>query len=195
MESVQSKRVLVIATDGFEYSELTEPVKALEKAGAKITIAAPKKGPIEGWSDGDWADEVEATKSLSEIKSEEYDCLFIPGGTLNCDKLRMEKDVVEIVSKFFEEGKPIAAICHGPQLLIEANVVQGRKVTSYKAVSTDLKNAGAHWEDSEVVVDQGIVTSRSPADLPAFIKKMIEEFGEGIHGRSNPESVGEVRTS
>lgn len=175
------KTIAVIATNGFEESELIEPIKALAREGINFDIISSEPGVIRGWKGEDWSGEVEVSKTFNEVSSEEYDGLFIPGGTLNCDKLRTDNEAVELVRNFFEQSKPVAAICHGPQMLIEADVTEGRELTSYKAIKTDLENAGAYWVDKEVVVDHGLVTSRSPNDLPAFIGKMLEEFREGPH--------------
>ena len=175
------KKVAILATDGFEQSELLEPHKALLNNGALVDIISLKKGKIKGWKDKNWGEEVEANVSIDEATSGKYDALVLPGGVMNPDKLRMNKDVVNFVKDFFEERKPIAAICHGPWTLIETGKLKGRKVTSYESIKTDLVNAGAKWLDEEVVVDKGLVTSRTPKDLPAFCKKMVEESAEGIH--------------
>lgn len=177
------KKVAILATDGFEQSELQEPHKALLNSGASVDIISLKKGKIKGWKDKNWGDEVEANVSIDEAKSRNYDALVLPGGVINPDKLRVNKDVVHLVTDFLEEGKPIAAICHGPWTLIETNQLKGRRVTSYESIKTDLINAGAKWVDEEVVVDRGLVTSRTPKDLPAFCKKMLEEIAEGVHER------------
>lgn len=178
------KRVALLATDGFEQSELQEPLKTLQNQGAMVDIVSLKKGKIKGWKDKNWGDEVEANVGIDEVRSGKYDALVLPGGVMNPDKLRMNKDVVNFVTDFFEEKKPIAAICHGPWTLIETNKLKGRKVTSYESIKTDLINAGANWVDEEVVVDKGLVTSRTPKDLPAFCKKMVEEIAEGVHERA-----------
>jgi protease I len=184
-QRLSGKRVAILATDGFEQSELASPKKALEEAGATVQIVAPHDGSIKGWKDKDWGDEFPVDVQLSEAKPQEYDALMLPGGVMNPDKLRQDKDAVAFVQAFFEAGKPVAAICHGPQTLIEAGVVDGRTMTSYPSVKTDLINAGAHWVDQEVVVDHGLVTSRKPADLDAFNAKMIEEIGEGQHAQQH----------
>lgn len=181
--TIKGRRIAVIATNGFEQSELEEPLRALTTNGAHCEIIALTHGTIKGWSEGDWGKEIPVDKLINEVSSDDYEALLIPGGTLNCDKLRMNQDAVQFVSSFFYGGKPIAAICHGPQLLIEADAVDGIEMTSCAAVRKDLENAGAKWADQEVVVDKGIVTSRSPKDLPRFIEKMLEEFAEGLHPR------------
>ncbi len=188
---LKNRRVAILATDGFEQSELLEPKKALIKAGAVVEIVSLKGTSIRGWKDGDWAhDSVTVDKHLDEVSSNDYDCLLIPGGVINPDKLRAEPEVVDFVRSFMGIGKPIAAICHGPQLLIETGLLKGRKMTSYSSIKTDLINAGAVWSDEEVIVDHGLVTSRSPKDIPAFNKKMIEEFCEGRHRFGLPSTEG-----
>ncbi|RZJ85144.1 MAG: type 1 glutamine amidotransferase [Chryseobacterium sp.] len=181
MGQLSNRRVAILSEHGFEQSELTEPKQALEDAGASVDIVSPQKEEIKAWKDGNWGIEVRVDKHISEAKPEDYDALMIPGGVMNPDYLRRDQACIAFVKAFFEAGKPIASICHGPQLLIESGALEGRNITSYPSIKTDLINAGANWEDSEVVVDQGLVTSRSPADLPAFNKKMIEEFAEGVH--------------
>jgi len=175
--------IAVLATDGYEQSELTEPIKALEDAGAAVHVVSPKMGKIRGWKDGDWGDSVEVDRTIDEAQArvDEYDALVLPGGVMNPDQLRMREDAVTFVRAFFKAGKPVGAICHGPQILIECDVLEGRRVTSYPSIKSDLKNAGARWVDKEVVCDQALVTSRTPKDLPAFNKKLIEEIREGVH--------------
>ncbi len=170
-----------MATDGFEQSELLEPRRALDEAGARTEVVSPKERSIKGWNHQEWGQEVAVDVPLKQAKAEHYDGLLLPGGVMNPDQLRLEPAAVEFVRKFFEAGKPVAAICHGPQLLIEAGVVHDRRLTSYPSLKTDLQNAGAEWVDEVVVVDQGLVTSRKPDDIPQFNAKMIEEFAEGIH--------------
>ncbi|WP_018476630.1 type 1 glutamine amidotransferase domain-containing protein [Pontibacter roseus] len=180
---LDGKKVAILVTDGFEQVELTEPKKALEEAGAQTHIIAPKGGEVKGWNHTDWGDTLKVDKQLNSVNADEYHALLLPGGVMNPDKLRGDKDVVAFVSKFMEAGKPVAAICHGPWTLIETGKVKGKKMTSYHTLKTDLKNAGADWVDEEVVVDNGLVTSRNPDDIPAFNKKMIEEIAEGRHDR------------
>jgi len=175
------KRVAVLATDGFEQSELDVPLEALKTCGAQVHIVAPKSGTICGWSEQDWGEKRTVDKVLSEVCADDYDSLVLPGGVLNSDKLRTFADAVEFVREFFEQQKPVAAICHAGQLLIEADLAEGRTLTSYHSIRVDLENAGALWEDSSVVVDQGLTTSRSPDDLPDFCDKLCEEIVEGIH--------------
>ena len=181
--NLDGKRVAILATDGFEQDELLSPLEALKEANADVKIIAPADGQIKGWKYTDWGQKVKVDLRLDEARPERFDALVLPGGVMNPDHLRREPKAVQFVKEFFRSGKPVAAICHGPQMLIEADVVRGRKMTSYPSIQTDLKNAGAHWVDQEVVVDNGLVTSRSPDDLPAFNAKMIEEIAEGVHVR------------
>jgi protease I len=180
---LENKRVAILATDGFEESELLSPKQALEGAGAKVDVVSLKHGSIKGWKDGNWSQEVPVDRTVEKAMADDYDALMLPGGVINPDHLRRSAEAVEFVRGFFREKKPVAAICHGPQLLIEADIVRDRKLTSFPSVRTDLMNAGAMWQDSEVVTDNGLVTSRSPKDLPAFNKKMVEEISEGVHER------------
>ena len=181
---LKGRKVAVLATDGYEQVELTEPVKALEQAGATVTIVSLKAGSIQGWNHHDKADSATVDRTLAEAPAEGFDALMLPGGAMNPDTLRMTDEAVRFVRHFVETGKPIAAICHAPWTLIEAGGVSGRRMTSWPSLRTDLTNAGALWEDSEVVTEQGLVTSRRPDDLPAFCRKMVEEFAEGRHARA-----------
>lgn len=178
MSTLQNKKIAVLATDGYEQSELDSPVKALKDEGATVEIISLKSGEIRSMKDHEWSDRVTVDKTVAEAKTADYDALLLPGGVINPDTLRGNKQAVEFVKAFFEANKPVAAICHGPQTLIEADVVKGKTLTSYKTIATDLKNAGAMWKDDEVVTDQNLTTSRSPEDLPAFNKRIIEEFGK-----------------
>lgn len=180
-DSLKNKRVAILATEGFEYVELAEPKKALEEAGAKTEVVSPKEGKIKGWNHTDWGDSVPVDVNLKSADASRYDALLLPGGVMNPDRLRMEPAAVQFVKAFFEAQKPVAAICHGPWMLVEAGVVRGRNLTSWPSLQTDIRNAGGQWTDQEVVTDQGLVTSRKPADIPAFNKKMLEEFAEGKH--------------
>jgi protease I len=180
-QKLTGKRVAIVVTDGFEQDELEKPRQALEEAGAKTDVISPKSGKVRGWKYTDWGTEVAVDKELRQADPNEYDALMLPGGQMNPDNLRMDTSAVQFIESFVRTGKPIAAICHGPLTLIEANGVRGRKMTSYPSIKTDLKNAGAEWVDQEVVTDQGLVTSRKPDDIPAFNKKMVEEFAEGRH--------------
>ncbi|MBT8338149.1 MAG: type 1 glutamine amidotransferase [Gemmatimonadetes bacterium] len=180
---VKGKSVAILATHGFETSELTEPKKALDEAGVHTTVVSlpESDAKIRGFRNGGWDGEVTVDARLPDVSASDYDALLIPGGVMNPDRLRMFDDAVGFVRDFFEAGKPVSAICHGPWLLVEADVLKGRTVTSYPSIRTDLENAGATWTNDEVVTDQGLVTSRSPQDLPAFIDKMLEELAEGRH--------------
>lgn len=180
---LKQKKVAVLVADGFEQVEFTSPIEALEQAGAQVEIISLKPGKVRAWQKTDWGDEFEVHKTVAEANPDDYDALTLPGGVLNPDTLRQDSKAVAFVSHFMETGKPIASLCHGPQVLIETNALNGRTLTSYPSVKTDLENAGAQWVDKEVVVDKGLVTSRSPDDLPAFNRKMVEEFGEGRHQR------------
>ncbi len=178
---IKGKKVAVLTENGFEEIELTSPMNALEAAGAEVHVISPQKDKVKAWDHDHWSIEIQVNKNLSDANPEDYDMLLLPGGVLNPDKLRMNKDAVAFAQHFLEQAKPLAAICHGPQLLIETGMLNERNMTSYPSLKTDLENAGAIWEDKEVVVDNGLVTSRSPADLEAFNKKMIEELLEGQH--------------
>ena len=180
-QELAGKRVAIVVTDGFEQDELEKPRQALEEAGAKTDVVSPKSGKVKGWKHTDWGTEVAVDKELRQADPNEYDALMLPGGQMNPDNLRMDKVAVQFVESFVRSGKPIAAICHGPLTLIEAGGVKGRRLTSFPSIKTDLQNAGAEWIDQEVVTDHGLVTSRKPDDIPAFNRKMIEEFGEGRH--------------
>jgi len=180
-QQLNGRKVAILVDDGFEQVELTEPKQALEQAGAQTHIVSPAEGQVKGWSHTEWGDQFPVDVPLNQANANDYDALLLPGGVMNPDHLRRNQAALEFVKAFFAAGKPVAAICHGPWTLIDAGVVQGRKLTSYESIQTDLKNAGAQWVDQEVVVDQGLVTSRKPDDIPAFNRKMIEEFAEGQH--------------
>ncbi len=187
-QNLQGKRVAILVDNGFEQVEMTEPRKALDQSGARTQVVSPSQGKVKGWNHTDWGDEFPVDVPLDQANANNYDALLLPGGVMNPDKLRMNAKAVQFVRSFMEQGKPVAAICHGPWTLIEAGAVRGRKMTSYPSLQTDLKNAGAQWVDQEVVVDQGLVTSRNPNDIPAFNRKMIEEFAEGVHaGAAHPQ--------
>jgi protease I len=179
---LQGKRVaFLMANEGVEQVEFTKPRKAVEEAGADVDVIAPEKEPIQAFNHLDKADSFEVDKTTSEAKADDYDGVVLPGGVANPDQLRMDKDAVRFLREFFAAGKPVGAICHAPWMLVEADVVDGREVTSYPSVQTDIRNAGGNWVDQEVVVDSGLVTSRKPDDLPAFNSKIVEEFAEGVH--------------
>ena len=182
---LKGKRIAIVATDGFEQSELLKPREALKAAGATVEVISPQAGSIQGMEHHMPGKKVDVDRTIDQVKSGEFAALVLPGGVANPDALRTDEKVVHFVREFFEAKKPAAAICHGPWTLIEANVVRGRKMTSWPSLKTDLKNAGANWVDQEVVVDSGLVTSRKPDDLPAFCRKMIEEFAEGEHARQH----------
>jgi protease I len=184
---LRSKRVAVLVDNGFEQSELLEPKKALEQAGATAEVVSPQSEKVKGWKHTNWGEEVPVDRRLEEARPENYDALLLPGGVINPDRLRINQTAVRFIKHFIDSGKPIAAICHGPWPLIEAGAVRGRRMTSWPSLQTDLRNAGAEWLDSEVVVDKGLVTSRKPDDIPAFNRKMIEEFAEGVHDQSRRE--------
>jgi protease I len=178
-----SKHVAILAADGFEEVELTKPKEALEDAGAKVSVVSLKAGEIQGMNHADKGEKVAVDLTLNSADPDDFDALMLPGGLMNPDALRMEPAALDFVRAFFEAGKPVAAICHGPQILISADLVKGRRLTSWPAIQADVRNAGGHWVDAEVLVDNGLVTSRKPDDIPAFNEKMIEEFAEGIHAR------------
>ncbi len=178
---LNGKKVAILIADGFEQSEFEEPLKELKKEGATVDVISIEKGAVTAWKNKNWGDEFEANLSILDADSNEYDALVLPGGVMNPDVLRTNKDVIGFVKDFMEDEKPVAAICHGPWTLIETGLLHGRKVTSYKSLKTDLINAGAEWVDEEVVVDDGLVTSRTPKDLPAFCAKIVEEIAEGVH--------------
>src|ERR1700748_615088 len=181
MATLSGKKVAILTENGFEEVELTSPKKALEEAGAKVDIVSPQKGKVKAWDKDHWSIELPVDVVLDNADPEEYDALVLPGGVLNPDQLRLNKKAVEFAQQFLESGKPVAAICHGPQLLIETGWIEGRKINSYPSLRTDLENAGVIWVDEEVVTDNGLVTSRTPKDLEAFNRKTIEEIKEGQH--------------
>lgn len=180
---IKNRKVAILATHGYETSELDTPMKTLREAGADVTVVSlpESDGKIRGFSNGNWNGEVSVDATLPSASASDYDALVLPGGLMNPDRLRSFPDAVTFVRDFFEQGKPVAAICHAPWLLAEADVLKGRTITSYPSIRTDLENAGATWKDQEVVTDQGLVTSRSPEDLPSFVNKMLEEIAEGRH--------------
>jgi len=183
MPRISEAKILIISADGFEESELKTPLEKLRQAGATVEIASPEGKPIKAWAKKDWGDTLDADLAIGDVKLDHYDALVIPGGQINPDLLRVNEKAVQLVRDFVDSGKPVAAICHGPWLLVEADAVRGRTVTSYNSIKTDVKNAGGKWVDQEVATDDGIITSRSPKDLEAFVSKIIEEIGEGVHDR------------
>jgi protease I len=187
--ALDGKRVAILATDGFEQSELLEPRHALQEAGAFTQVISPKGGKIKGWDHNDWGQEVTVDVPLDAAKPGDYDALLLPGGVMNPDQLRMNPQAMQFVKGMVDAGKPVAAICHGPWSLVETGFVRGKTLTSWPSLQTDIRNAGGTWVDAEVVTDGGLVTSRKPDDLPAFNRKMIEEFAEGRHsGRIGAQS-------
>ena len=193
-DELKGKRVAAVVENGFEQSELVEPKKALEAAGATVDVVSPQPKSVKGWKHTAWGDEIAVDRQLAGASADEYDALLLPGGVMNPDKLRMNPKAVAFVKSFVDAGKPIAAICHGPWTLIEAGGVKGRTVTSWPSLQSDLRNAGASWVDQECVTDNGLVTSRTPDDIPAFNRKMIEEFADGRHDRKRAREVaGTVR--
>jgi protease I len=183
MTTIDSARILILATDGYERSELHVPLDQLKAKGADVKIASLEKRPIKSWDDKDWGDTVEVDLTVGEARVEDFDALVIPGGQINPDLLRNEDTAVQLVRDFVKSGKVVAAVCHGPWLLVEADALRGVKATSYASIKTDMKNAGADWRDEPVVTDKGIITSRKPSDLDAFVAKIVEEVQEGRHER------------
>jgi protease I len=181
---LEGKRIAILATNGFEQAELLEPRKALDAQGAKTQVVSPEKGRIKGWDVKDWGQEVSVDLVLDSADAGAFDALLLPGGVMNPDKLRTIPTAVQFVRQFFQTRKPIAAICHGPWLLVEAGAVRGRTLTSWPSLQTDIRNAGGTWVDREVAVDNGLVTSRKPDDIPAFNRRMIEEIAEGRHAHA-----------
>ncbi|HEY6963202.1 MAG TPA: type 1 glutamine amidotransferase domain-containing protein [Gaiellaceae bacterium] len=185
---LQGKKVAIIAADMVERVELEQPRQALEDAGAQVELLSLKPGTIKAFDHFDFAKEIDVDKAVEEVQAADYDALMIPGGVGNPDQLRGDENVVSFVREFFEAGKPVAAICHAPWVLVEAGVVKGRKLTSWPTLQTDIRNAGGNWVDQEVVVDEGLVTSRKPDDIPAFNDKMVEEFCEGKHAEQREKT-------
>jgi protease I len=183
MTDIKQSKILIMASDGFEQSELLVPLQKLKAAGATVHVATPDKKSIKGWNEKDWGETVQADLAISDVSAADYDALVLPGGQINPDVLRLDETAVGLVREFASSGKIVAAICHAPWLLVEAGLAAGREMTSYQSIKTDVKNAGATWVDKAVVVDDGIVTSRAPGDLPAFVAKIIEEVSEGRHQR------------
>ncbi len=180
---LSGKKIMILATNGFEQSELEVPRDKLVQAGATVYVVSPEQGEIRGWDMKDWGRKVKVDKTLDDVSVDDYDAIVLPGGQINPDLLRINADALELIRAFYDSGKTVAAICHAPWLLIEAGILKGHKATSYHSMKTDVINAGAKWEDSQVVTDEGVVTSRNPGDLEAFSAKIIEEVNEGRHTR------------
>ena len=193
-EELQGKRIAFLATDGVEQVELTEPWKAVEDAGGEPELISLETGEIQGFDHHDKDETFTVEKAVEDADPGDYDGLVLPGGVINPDILRTNEDAVRFVREFFEQGKPVGAICHGIWTLIEAGVVKGRTLTSWPSLKTDVENAGGTWVDQEVVVDRGLVTSRKPDDLPAFCRKLVEEFGEGVHEEQRQATLEAVRS-
>lgn len=183
MTAIDTASILILATDGYERSELRVPLDELRKHGANVKVASIKTGEIKSWDKKDWGDTIGVDLEAKNVKVEDFDALVLPGGQINPDLLRVNEDAVRVVRDFVKSGKPVAAICHGPWLLVEADALRGLKATSYRSIRSDIRNAGASWKDEAVVVDNGIITSRSPSDLPQFVDKIVEEIQEGRHNR------------
>ncbi|MFO7305102.1 MAG: type 1 glutamine amidotransferase domain-containing protein [Gammaproteobacteria bacterium] len=188
MPDIRSARIMILATHGFEESELLVPLRKLKEAGAQVDVVSPESGEIRGWKHTDWGEKVKVDKQLGEVRAEDYDAIVLPGGQINPDLLRVNEQALKLIKSFIDSGKVVAAICHAPWLLVELDAVRGRQVTSYHSIKTDVKNAGGNWVDAEVVVDGGIITSRRPDDLDAFVAKIIEEVQEGSHAQQRQAS-------
>lgn len=191
-QKLQGLKVAALFTDGVEQVEFIEPAKALREAGADVTVIAPHSGQVRAWDHTDWGEKIDVDMTLDEANPNDFHALLLPGGVMNPDNLRLDDRAVRFVRQMVRSGKPVAAICHAPWMLVEADVLEGRTVTSWPSLQTDIRNAGGEWTDREVVTDQGIVTSRKPDDIPAFTRKMIEEFAEGQHDRTQDEMVAQA---
>ena len=189
---LEGKRVAILVSNGFEQIELTSPREALEEAGAETVVVSPVDDTVRGWEHTEWGDDFDVETSLDEADPDDFDALHLPGGVMNPDNMRRNETVQRFVRSFFEAGKPVGVICHGAWTLIDAGVVEGRRLTSYHTIQADLRNAGANWVDEEVVVDQGLVSSRNPDDLPAFNRKLVEEVGEGKHAEQREKTMAAV---
>lgn len=190
---LNGKRIAILATDGVEEVELTKPRDALREAGAQAVVVSPRDNEIKAWQHDHWGNKIPVDLPLSRARPDDFDGLMLPGGVTNPDRLRQDEQAVQFVKGFFEAGKPVAAICHAPWLLVEADVVRGRTITSWPSLRTDIRNAGGDWVDRDVVTDEGLVTSRKPDDIPAFNRKMIEEFAEGVHAGQRASATASKR--
>ncbi len=187
--NLSNKKFAILIADGYQRDEFEQPKKALDDAGATVTLIAPETGTVKGWKDGGWSGEAKAEKTPGDVKADDFDGIFIPGGVLNIDKLRVNKEAISLLRSFFVQGKPVAAICHAPALFAEAGVAQDRKLTGHAAIRTEMANAQAKWQEEDVVVDQGLVTSPGPKQLDAFCDKLLEEFKEGIHNKQREKTL------
>jgi len=181
MKNISGKKILILATNGFEQSELEVPRDRLKAAGATVDVVSPEAGEIKGWEKKDWGRAMKVDKALSDVRADDYDAIVLPGGQMNPDTLRQNKDALALIRAFFDQKKVVAAVCHAPWLLVETGIAKGRNMTSYSSMKTDVINAGANWKDEAVVTDKGIITSRNPGDLEAFAEKIADEISEGRH--------------